>query len=183
MIVSKRKSAANRRNALKSTGPRTETGKRKSGQNARRHGLNSPVPSSTIEAFYRVILADPFATFDILPSPERHRRAWCLAEAEARLQRARAAEEAYFHNPDPDGAFARSRAELIEDTDLLAGLMEEHGSDPKGERLLDRTFLELQRDSVRTERLQARKSRLLRRYRAEAEAQRSRALRDWIEAV
>jgi len=40
-IISAAKLAANRRNARKSTGPRTAAGKRKSSQNARKHGLYS----------------------------------------------------------------------------------------------------------------------------------------------
>ena len=41
MKISVSKLIANRSNALKSTGPRSEVGKRRSAVNARRHGLNS----------------------------------------------------------------------------------------------------------------------------------------------
>ena len=41
MKISVSKLIANRSNALKSTGPRSETGKRRSAVNARRHGLNA----------------------------------------------------------------------------------------------------------------------------------------------
>ena len=41
MKISVSKLIANRSNALKSTGPRSEVGKRRSAENARRHGLNS----------------------------------------------------------------------------------------------------------------------------------------------
>ena len=41
-MTSARKIAANRRNALASTGPRTAAGKARVAQNARRHGLTLP---------------------------------------------------------------------------------------------------------------------------------------------
>src|SRR5262245_53562164 len=41
-MISALRIAANRRNALRSTGPRTRAGKTRSAQNARRHGLNRP---------------------------------------------------------------------------------------------------------------------------------------------
>jgi hypothetical protein len=44
MQVSPKKRAANRRNALKSTGPKTGPGRRVSAQNAARHGLSVPLP-------------------------------------------------------------------------------------------------------------------------------------------
>src|SRR3954470_17646791 len=43
MIVSEARIAANRRNALKSTGPRTEEGKQRSRANALKHGLCASV--------------------------------------------------------------------------------------------------------------------------------------------
>ena len=46
-MVSERKLAANRRNALKSTGPRTEAGKRVSSLNGLKHGLRSRRPLET----------------------------------------------------------------------------------------------------------------------------------------
>ena len=42
-MISAAKLAANRANAQKSTGPRTRAGKRRSAQNARRHGLYGPL--------------------------------------------------------------------------------------------------------------------------------------------
>lgn len=42
-MSSSAKQNSNRRNALKSTGPKTSSGKKKSSQNARRHGLSQPI--------------------------------------------------------------------------------------------------------------------------------------------
>jgi len=49
-MTSKRQIEANRRNALKSTGPRTELGKRLSSKNALRHGLRAKGPVTPWEA-------------------------------------------------------------------------------------------------------------------------------------
>ena len=49
-ISSPRKSAANRRNAQKSTGPRTAAGKAAASLNAVKHGLNTPVPVYMVRA-------------------------------------------------------------------------------------------------------------------------------------
>ena len=49
-MMNHRRSLTNRSNALKSTGPRSESGKRASSQNSRKHGLNSaPDFESSIE--------------------------------------------------------------------------------------------------------------------------------------
>ena len=47
---SPRKSAANRRNAQESTGPRTAAGKAAASLNALKHGLNTPVPVYMVRA-------------------------------------------------------------------------------------------------------------------------------------
>ena len=55
MTINPRRNLANRSNALKSTGPKSASGKRASSQNSRKHGLNSaPDFESSIE--YRVLV-------------------------------------------------------------------------------------------------------------------------------
>lgn len=49
-MTSLKKLAANRRNAQSSTGPRTAAGKAAASLNARRHGLNTPVPDDLFQA-------------------------------------------------------------------------------------------------------------------------------------
>ena len=49
MNISVSKLIANRSNALKSTGPRSETGKRRSAVNSKKHGLNSLLMSADLE--------------------------------------------------------------------------------------------------------------------------------------
>jgi hypothetical protein len=49
MMASERQIAANRRNAQKSTGPRSASGRKRSGQNALRHGLARPVSLADFE--------------------------------------------------------------------------------------------------------------------------------------
>ena len=60
MKISVSKLIANRSNALKSTGPRSETGKRRSAVNARRHGLNSLLirDDSELEEGFSLLVAD-----------------------------------------------------------------------------------------------------------------------------
>jgi hypothetical protein len=47
-VASERKIAANRRNAGKSTGPRSHAGKKRAGQNALRHGLTQPISGAEL---------------------------------------------------------------------------------------------------------------------------------------
>jgi hypothetical protein len=60
MKISVSKLIANRSNALKSTGPRSETGKRRSAVNAKRHGLNTLLVSaeSELEEGFSLLVAD-----------------------------------------------------------------------------------------------------------------------------
>lgn len=62
-MASEKQKAANRRNACKSTGPRSQAGKRRASRNAYRHGLSSSTMSNTAfpkqrEQFARRIAGD-----------------------------------------------------------------------------------------------------------------------------
>jgi hypothetical protein len=66
-MTSLRQIEANRRNALRSTGPKTETGKQRSSQNAIRHGLTAETVIGALEdpedykAFEQAVTADYYA--------------------------------------------------------------------------------------------------------------------------
>jgi hypothetical protein len=79
---------ANRRNARRSTGPRTPLGLRASSQNARRHGLTAAPPGEAVLAHLRAILSDPSATPKATLETPLGTAALALATAEARLDRA-----------------------------------------------------------------------------------------------
>jgi hypothetical protein len=75
---------ANRRNARKSTGPRSASGKKRASRNALKHGLNTPMAGAAvtreIEALARQIAGDP---------KDRARMAAARDAAEAQLDLAR----------------------------------------------------------------------------------------------
>jgi hypothetical protein len=72
-MTSFRQIEANRRNALRSTGPRTETGKRQSRRNATRHGLTAETVIDGIEDSedYRAFEAAVIADYDARTAVER----------------------------------------------------------------------------------------------------------------
>lgn len=91
-MANENKIKANRRNAMKSTGPRTSWGRAISSKNSRRHGLYGAPPPDLVLAIYHLIVGDPDAHF---PLGEGSRLDWTslrLAEAEARLFLARKAD-------------------------------------------------------------------------------------------
>jgi len=98
--VSAAKRAANRRNARRSTGPRTAAGKARAARNARRHGLTvSPLDDLAFmraaAALARVILqmgTDPESQGS--EHPERHLRAMQTAIAHIRVLQVRKAKQA-----------------------------------------------------------------------------------------
>jgi hypothetical protein len=82
-----KRAISNHRNALKSTGPKTQSGKLRSSTNAVRHGYNTPPsPSSTLKHL-RFILSDPEADVASSLATEIGQAALALAVAEARLDR------------------------------------------------------------------------------------------------
>jgi hypothetical protein len=72
-MTSFRQIEANRRNALRSTGPRTETGKRQSRRNATRHGLTAETVIDGLEDSedYRAFEAAVIADYDARTAVER----------------------------------------------------------------------------------------------------------------
>lgn len=72
-MTSYRQIEANRRNALKSTGPRTETGKQVSRCNAVRHGLTAETVLSALEDTedYKAFEATITADYDAQSAVER----------------------------------------------------------------------------------------------------------------
>ena len=72
-MTSYRQIEANRRNALKSTGPRTEQGKRRSRQNAVRHGLTAETVVVALEDIedYQAFEAAVIADYDARTAVER----------------------------------------------------------------------------------------------------------------
>jgi hypothetical protein len=72
-MTSFRQIEANRRNALESTGPKTEAGKQRSRRNAVRHGLTAETVISTLEDAedYRAFEAAVIADYDAQSTVER----------------------------------------------------------------------------------------------------------------
>jgi hypothetical protein len=96
-MISYRQIEANRRNALKSTGPSTETGKRQSRRNAVRHGLTAETVIGSLEDAedYRAFEAAIIADYDAQSAVERE-LVLRLASVLGRLRRARAMETGLF---------------------------------------------------------------------------------------
>ena len=87
-MISDRAFDANRRNAQASTGPRTHTGKARSRQNARKHGLLAVDPHSETDAEFEVlalIIAGEHSSGTGIPEAAR-----AVAEAQFQVQRVKA---------------------------------------------------------------------------------------------
>jgi hypothetical protein len=113
---------ANRRNALKSTGPRTPEGKERSRRNALRHGLTAETVIAAIEdaedyqAFETAVIAD----YDVESAVERE-LVLRLASVLWRLRRATGIETALFESVTAEPSeveHGSSRPTLIDAADL-----------------------------------------------------------------
>lgn len=93
---------ANRKNASKSTGPKSADGKRASSRNATTHGLTARLSPDDIRARSDAILAASLLPTDQTARETLEYRAVCLAQAEARLERARKTERALLLEGDSD---------------------------------------------------------------------------------
>ena len=180
-MTTARQIAANRANAQKSTGPKSQAGKIVSGSNALRHGLAAHLDAQSIIAWLRIILNDPSAELDPTNPDKRIVLAHRLAEAEARLLRVQNAEAEYLLNPDPEGRLEQGISEMEHEAETLAECLEIYGEDKKGLRILARIdkldFKQKHIASVDHIRVMRR----LTRYRSEAEAKRRSALKKWTD--
>ena len=179
---------ANRRNAQKSTGPNTRIGKATSAFNARKHGLNARLDAALVTGWLRIILDDVAAYPNPSESSERLQAARWLAEAEARLEQVWREEEALLLDPDPGGVDAQKVVDIEDDIqwmhdiayEMMGGWNGTGGMDNKGLKIVGRFEKLGMRQKINAANRRTKNTRLLSRYRAEAEAQRSKALRYWI---
>lgn len=189
MMATQAQIIANRRNAQKSTGPKTGIGKAASAFNARKHGLSARLDSESVTGWYRIILDDTKAFPNPLENNEKLRAAGRLAEAEARLEQVWCAEEAFLLDPDPGGIDAKNVADIESDIqmmhdfayEMLGGWNGTGGIDKKGLILVERLEKFNVRQKLSAAIRRAKQTRLLSRYRAEAETQRDKALKHWID--
>jgi hypothetical protein len=231
-MATARQIAANRRNAKKSTGPRSAEGRARSARNATRHGLNATVPvDEAVTDLYRALVGDPGAdpaanpgsatcdqaALDLaraqvrLAQAARHlaeqdakvaalvkeggfagtplSRAWAASTAEAGITARVVAESnlnAFIEEELPPGVSRRDPARLRRFEALLEEMEQASDGPPTGAQVLqdDGLYRLLMRrgllvfDPVRSV-LKARGR--ARRYRAEAEAARRKALRRWLD--
>jgi hypothetical protein len=122
-VASERQIAANRRNARKSTGPRSSAGKRRASSNAYRHGLNLSVGASAplapqLEKLVRKIAG---STDDAI-TLERARE---IAQAELDLARVRRAKVALIERTRAFAAADRPQVSLGQVDELLRATIEQ----------------------------------------------------------
>lgn len=99
-------------------------------------------------------------------------------------------EGAFFLDPDPGGIDAANVKAIKDDIqmthefvyELKCGWHGADGMDEKGSKILERLEIFNVHQKINAANRRTKTTRLLSRYRAEAEAQRSRALRHWIHA-
>lgn len=125
-MTSLKQRAANRRNALRSTGPRTKKGQQRVSMNALKHGLTAPIeatPWASAVSDVEVLLAA-----DGLASEARQELARRIVEYERNVAFQRQVFLGEAINPaPPDGSSAELQADLQEIDDLIefAGLEED----------------------------------------------------------
>lgn len=99
-MTSQAKIEANRRNAMKSTGPKSVSGKQISAMNSRKHGMTTQPDPKLVLAYFRAILSDESADPHKATDDPRAHRALELPSAEARLDCARRLEASFLSRVD-----------------------------------------------------------------------------------
>ena len=143
---------ANRRNALKSTGPKTKTGKRRASLNAVSHGLSAPADPVWREG--RVAAIEGALKGERLPDADVRRVAEAIFEFERNIAHQREIVEKR-HAGDNEGAgesvVLENDAALSNEIDEMLMIDERHGGQDEDERSW---LIEAQKFMRRQQRLQ-----------------------------
>ena len=124
-MISVSKLIANRSNALKSTGPRSEVGKRRSAVNSKKHGLNSLLMSADLELGEEFSLLVADATRLGYSEQDAHALVMALQLGKAVID---AKHRAYRDKPESEKVEALTRREWIHsirETQIPESQMEE----------------------------------------------------------
>lgn len=117
-MTSLKQRAANRRNALRSTGPRTKDGQRRVSMNALKHGLTAPIEATPWVSAVSDVKA--LLEADGLAAEARHELARRIVEYERNVAFQRQVLLGEAINPaPPDGNSAELQADLQEIEDLI----------------------------------------------------------------
>lgn len=175
-MATKRQNEANRRNASKSTGPKTLAGKQKSAANSERHGFTAPPSQTDVANWFRVILGDldigPEAAFSDSPEYELALR---LAGAEADVARMRA-RVAQFRS-DAVKPYRRENSDFSWHSVSKAL----NDADEGFRAAYDLVFGDMRSIRTGAKRAATNELRLFERYLKAAENRRTVAFADWIE--
>jgi len=181
-MTSDRRLLANRANAQRSTGPRSVAGKRRVSRNARRHGLTTAPNAEVVARWIDDILDDPKLE-DLELSRDEMAIVTSLAEAEARLDRARHAEARFLEDYHVRNRVA-AHLETRHVTEISETIIDRGPSEFRdGRWRAGEPYEASERTKVKVEtkeRTYASEMRRLSRYRREAECARQRALRAWV---
>lgn len=184
-MATERQRSANARNAKKSTGPKTASGKRRAAKNAFSHGLTTPPPWEDVLTYYRIVVEDADADPG-KAATQAERAALVLAECEAACDRALRAETEAFElmaayvetkgEPDLAKLLQVQKGFDYENPDVLRFMLA-HGNLDEFDREAVRILYADSRHNL------ARRRRRLERiscYRQRAESRRRRAFKAWL---
>ena len=141
MTQNLRRNLANQSNALKSTGPRSEAGKRARSQNSRKHGLNSASDfesSSEYSVLVELIAEEGFSAF-------------ACADIAAGLLNYRRVMDAYYDtytSPEPVDEFLRD-INVKASNPIFIELLSPSGIEPQDVREIAAFFASMQRQERR----------------------------------
>ena len=141
MTQNLRRNLANRCNALKSTGPRSASGKCASSQNSRKHGLNT-APDFDSSSEYRALV-------DLIA--EEGFSAFARADMASGLLNYRRVMDAYYDtyiSPEPVDEFLRD-ANVKASNPIFIELLSPLGSEPQDVREMAAFFASMQRQERR----------------------------------